>query len=115
VSNGVICDLDAVSKIYTMGEIHGPALRGVSLQVQQRVAMVRALAKPPRTSGSAVVLVDGPTGNLDTHADEDIMKILISLIKREDRKPAMVAHDSDAGEKVDKVYNMRDGQIVNIS
>lgn len=112
MSNGVICDLEAVSNIYTTGEIYDPALRGVSLQVQQRIAIVRALAKPPRTSSSAVVLVDGPTGNLDTHADEDIIKILISLIKREDRRPAMVAHSPDAGEKMD---NMRDRQIVNIS
>ncbi len=112
MSNGVTCGLDAVSRIYTMGEIHDPTLRGASLQVQQSVAIMRALAKPPKTSSSAVVLVDGPTGNLDTHADEDIIKILISLIKREDRTPAMVAHSPDAGEKMD---NMRDRQIVNIS
>ncbi len=82
---------------------------------QQRIAIARALAKPPGASSSVVVLADEPTGDLDTHTGEDIMKILISLTKGEGGTLIVVTHDPDVGEKMDKVYNMRDGQIVNTS
>ncbi|MFW9849820.1 MAG: ABC transporter ATP-binding protein [Candidatus Thorarchaeota archaeon] len=82
---------------------------------QQRVAIARALAKPPGTSSSVVVLADEPTGDLDTQTGEDIMKILIDLTRGEGGTLLVVTHDPDVGEKMDKVYNMRDGQIVNVT
>ncbi|MFW9910010.1 MAG: ABC transporter ATP-binding protein [Candidatus Thorarchaeota archaeon] len=82
---------------------------------QQRIAIARALAKPPGASSSVVVLADEPTGDLDTQTGEDIMKILINLTKGEGGTLLVVTHDPDVGEKMDKVYNMRDGRIVNIT
>ncbi len=82
---------------------------------QQRVAIARALAKPPGTSSSVVVLADEPTGDLDTQTGEEIMKILIDLTRGEGGTLLVVTHDPDVGEKMDKVYNMRDGQIVKVT
>lgn len=81
---------------------------------QQRVAIARALAKPPQSSSSVVVLADEPTGDLDTNTGEEIMKILIELTKGEGGTLIVVTHDPDVGEKMDRVYNMRDGKIENI-
>ena len=82
---------------------------------QQRVAIARALAKPPGASSSVVVLADEPTGDLDTQTGEDIMKILIDLTREEGGTLLVVTHDPDVGEKMDKVYKMRDGQIVDVT
>ncbi|NHJ14617.1 MAG: ABC transporter ATP-binding protein [Candidatus Thorarchaeota archaeon] len=80
---------------------------------QQRVAIARALAKPPGSASSVVVLADEPTGDLDTATGEEIMKVLIELTKGEGGTLICVTHDPDVGKKMDKVYTMRDGQIVN--
>jgi putative ABC transport system ATP-binding protein len=82
---------------------------------QQRIAIARALAKPPGAASSIVVLADEPTGDLDTQTGEDIMKILIDLTKGEGGTLIVVTHDPDVGKKMDKVFNMRDGQIVNVT
>lgn len=80
---------------------------------QQRVAIARALAKPPGSASSVVVLADEPTGDLDTATGEEIMKVLIELTKGEGGTLICVTHDPDVGKKMDKIYTMRDGQIVN--
>ena len=79
------------------------------------MAIARALAKPPGASSSVVVLADEPTGDLDTQTGEEIMKILIDLTREEGGTLLVVTHDPDVGERMDKVYNMRDGQIVNVT
>jgi putative ABC transport system ATP-binding protein len=82
---------------------------------QQRVAIARALAKPPGAASSVIVLADEPTGDLDTQTGEEIMAILIDLTKGEGGTLITVTHDPDVGEKMDKVYKMRDGVIESIS
>jgi putative ABC transport system ATP-binding protein len=82
---------------------------------QQRVAIARALAKPPGAASSVIVLADEPTGDLDTQTGEEIMGVLIDLTKGEGGTLITVTHDPDVGEKMDKVYRMRDGVFENIS
>jgi putative ABC transport system ATP-binding protein len=82
---------------------------------QQRVAIARALAKPPMSASSVIVLADEPTGDLDTQTGEEIMSVLIDLTKGEGGTLITVTHDPDVGEKMDKVYRMRDGIIEGIS
>lgn len=82
---------------------------------QQRVAIARALAKPPQSATSVVVLADEPTGDLDTNTGEEIMRILIDLTKGEGGTLLVVTHDPDVGDKMDRVYNMRDGRIENVT
>ncbi|MHA2212658.1 MAG: ABC transporter ATP-binding protein [Candidatus Thorarchaeota archaeon] len=80
---------------------------------QQRVAIARALAKPQGSATSVVVLADEPTGDLDTSTGEEIMKVLIDLTRGEGGTLMVVTHDPDVGERMDKVYTMRDGQFTN--
>ncbi|MGY5876965.1 MAG: ABC transporter ATP-binding protein [Candidatus Thorarchaeota archaeon] len=82
---------------------------------QQRTAIARALAKPAGSASSIVVLADEPTGDLDTHTGEDVMRVLIDLTKGEGGTLIVVTHDPDVGKKMDKVYNMRDGQIESVT
>ncbi len=79
---------------------------------QQRVAIARALAKPKGTTSSVIVLADEPTGDLDTLTGSDVMKVLIGLTKEEGGTLIVVTHDPDVGKQMDRVYNMRDGLIV---
>jgi putative ABC transport system ATP-binding protein len=80
---------------------------------QQRIAIARALAKPPGTTSSVIVLADEPTGDLDYHTGIEILDILVSLTKGEGGTLITVTHDPEVGEKMDHVYRMRDGQIEN--
>ena len=82
---------------------------------QQRVAIARALAKPSGSASSIIVLADEPTGDLDTNTGEEIMKVLIELTKGEGGTLIVVTHDPDVGEQMDKVFNMRDGQVTKVT
>ncbi|MFW9869514.1 MAG: ABC transporter ATP-binding protein [Candidatus Thorarchaeota archaeon] len=80
---------------------------------QQRIAIARALAKPAQSTNSVIVLADEPTGDLDYNTGQEILEILVSLTKGEGGTLITVTHDPEVGEKMDRVYKMRDGQIEN--
>ncbi len=74
---------------------------------QQRVAIARALANHPK-----LILADEPTGELDTKTGSEIVKVLYELAKQENTTVLVVTHDPVVAEKADRLYEMRDGQIV---
>ncbi|MHA2235362.1 MAG: ABC transporter ATP-binding protein [Candidatus Thorarchaeota archaeon] len=78
---------------------------------QQRIAIARALAKPPDSASSIIVLADEPTGDLDYSTGQEILEVLISLTKGEGGTLITVTHDPEVGEMMDKVYKMRDGKF----
>jgi putative ABC transport system ATP-binding protein len=78
---------------------------------QQRIAIARALAKPPDSANSIIVLADEPTGDLDYSTGQEILEVLISLTKGEGGTLITVTHDPEVGEMMDKVYKMRDGKF----
>lgn len=73
---------------------------------QQRVALARALVSSP-----AVVLADEPTGNLDSLAGEDILKLLRETAGA-GQTIIMVTHDVRAASYADRVLRLVDGEIV---
>src|SRR5204863_9919067 len=72
----------------------------------QRVAIARALVIEPEA-----VLCDEPTGNLDSHTSEEILKLLRSLPEPGKRSVVMVTHDEHAARFGDRIVHIRDGLI----
>ena len=73
---------------------------------QQRVAIARALANNPW-----ILVVDEPTGSLDSKASEDVMKLIERLNKKSKRTIILVTHNPDYLKYADTVHYMRDGEI----
>jgi putative ABC transport system ATP-binding protein len=73
---------------------------------QQRVAIARALVNQP-----SLILADEPTGALDTHTSEDIMRLLAEL-NRQGMTIVMVTHEADIATWARRRIVFRDGRIV---
>ena len=76
---------------------------------QQRVAIARALIHNP-----SLVLADEPTASLDTERAFQVVETFANLIHEQNRAGIMVTHDLRLTQYVDRVIQMRDGQIVKI-
>jgi putative ABC transport system ATP-binding protein len=74
---------------------------------QQRVAVARALVSRPD-----VVFADEPTGNLDSKASEDVLKLLRQAVDEFDQTVVMVTHAPEAAVYADRLLTLRDGEIV---
>ena len=73
---------------------------------QQRVAVARALVHRP-----AVVFADEPTGNLDTKASEDVLRLLRQAVDEFGQTVVMVTHDPEAAAHADRLVVLRDGKV----
>lgn len=73
---------------------------------KQRVAVARALINDP-----AVILADEPTGNLDSHNQEELYQLFFSLRKQFGQTFIIVTHDEHFATKSDRMFHIRDGVI----
>ncbi len=73
---------------------------------QQRVAFARALANDP-----PLLLVDEPTGNLDTKTSQKIVQILEKL-KGEGKTIIVATHDQQILRLADQKLRLEDGKLV---
>lgn len=76
---------------------------------QQRVGVARALVTDPK-----IVFADEPTGNLDSHTSEEVMRLMRRIVKEQNRTLVMVTHDNHLAEYADRVFHIIDGKIVKI-
>ncbi|HEY5709346.1 MAG TPA: ABC transporter ATP-binding protein [Solirubrobacterales bacterium] len=74
---------------------------------QQRVAVARALVSKP-----TVVFADEPTGNLDSKASSDVLRLLRHAVDDFGQTVIMVTHDPAAAAHADRLITLRDGRIV---
>ncbi|MBN1771856.1 MAG: ABC transporter ATP-binding protein [Deltaproteobacteria bacterium] len=74
---------------------------------QQRVAIVRALAKRP-----ALLLCDEPTGALDVETGKQVLALLARQARDEKRTVVIVTHNSAVAALGDRVVRLRDGKVV---
>jgi len=73
---------------------------------QQRVSIARALMNDAR-----VILADEPTGALDSHSGEEVLRILDEL-HAEGRTVVIVTHDRSIAARADRIVEISDGVIV---
>jgi putative ABC transport system ATP-binding protein len=73
---------------------------------QQRVAVARALVTNP-----SLILADEPTGNLDSHSTEDVLRIFAHL-NEEGRTVVLITHEPDVAEQTKRVIRLSDGEVV---
>ncbi len=73
---------------------------------KQRTAIGRALITEPK-----IILADEPTGNLDTHTGEQIIKLLTKLSESTGSTLIVVTHDQKLAQQADRIIKIIDGQI----
>jgi len=73
---------------------------------QQRVAVARAIVTNP-----SLILADEPTGNLDSHATEDVLRIFARL-NEEGRTVVLITHEPDVAEQTKRIIRLSDGEVV---
>lgn len=74
---------------------------------QQRVAIARALASKP-----SIILLDEPTGNLDSKNSHEVVDLLRMSQRKYNQTIVMVTHDALMANKADRIVTIKDGQIV---
>ena len=72
---------------------------------QQRVAIARALANSP-----PLLLMDEPTGNLDSEAEAEVLSILGSL-HAQGTTVVLVTHSAEIASQAEQVIQVRDGLV----
>jgi putative ABC transport system ATP-binding protein len=73
---------------------------------QQRVAVARALANNPR-----FLLMDEPTGNIDSKTASEIMRLIKRLNEEKGVTIIMVTHDQHLAREAKRIVQMFDGLI----
>ena len=74
---------------------------------QQRVAIARALVKMPR-----VLLLDEPTGNLDSKTSADVLGLLKTTSQKFHQTIVMITHNNEIAQLADRIIRIEDGKIV---
>ncbi len=87
-------------------EVAGSLPHQLSGGEQQRFAIARALVNDPD-----VLLADEPTGNLDTRAGAEVLRLLRAGAE-EGRAVIIVTHEPAAAGIADRVLTLRDGRLI---
>lgn len=83
---------------------HNPA--ELSGGEQQRVAIARSLANQP-----ALVLLDEPTGDLDSTTGQEIIQLLRDLNQHDKLTFIIATHDTSIAEKSSRILRLHDGRL----
>ena len=75
---------------------------------QQRVAIARSLVNRP-----TVLFADEPTGNLDSHTSEEVLRMFQQLNQEEGITIILVTHDPGVAKHAQRIIRIHDGVIVN--
>jgi ABC-type lipoprotein export system ATPase subunit len=73
---------------------------------QQRVAIARALINKP-----SILLADEPTGNLDSHTSEEVLRLFGQLNEEQGITVILVTHDINIAHHAKRTIQILDGEI----
>jgi putative ABC transport system ATP-binding protein len=73
---------------------------------QQRVAIARALANDP-----GILLMDEPTGNLDTEAEREVLDTIF-ILHKQGKTVVIVTHNQEIANRAERIYKIKDGRLV---
>ena len=73
---------------------------------QQRVAIARALTNNPD-----IIFADEPTGNLDSKTGDEVMDLLLSLTREQNKTLLVVTHDARLAARGDRQLHIKDGRL----
>jgi len=73
---------------------------------KQRVAVARALINNP-----AIILADEPSGNLDSHNQEELYRLFFNLREKFGQTFIIVTHDEHFAGMTDRMIHIRDGVV----
>jgi len=72
----------------------------------QRVAIARSLANDP-----SILLMDEPTGNLDSQSEQDVLEHIFN-IRKTGKTIVIVTHSNDIAKQAELLFEIRDGQLL---
>ncbi len=72
---------------------------------QQRVSIARALANDPD-----ILLMDEPTGNLDSQSEEEVLEHIFNIHKA-GKTVVIVTHNNELAQKAELLFEIRDGKL----
>jgi len=75
---------------------------------EQRVTIARAIVTDPK-----IIVADEPTGDLDRHSADEILKLLEKLNTEFGKTIVMVTHDPAAAERAKTVHRLDKGVLAN--
>lgn len=73
---------------------------------QQRLAIIRALVHQPR-----LLLADEPTGNLDETTGEQVLNLLLELVRPLSTTVLLVTHDRNIAQRTDRILELHNGRL----
>lgn len=74
---------------------------------KQRTAIARAMANDP-----SIILVDEPTGALDSETSRRIMDIFHRLHREQGKTIVLITHSTELAQETDRVVKISDGRIL---
>lgn len=76
---------------------------------KQRVAIARAFINDPE-----IILADEPTASLDSSRSMAIIELISKIVKEQNKSAIIVTHDEQILPLCDRIYRMKDGQLVEV-
>lgn len=99
--------IEELLKSLDIWELRNQYPKALSGGERQRVAIARSLFNDPQ-----LILADEPTASLDSDHAYDVVKLLAKEAHERNKAIVMVTHDERMTQWSDKVYQMKDGELL---